>query len=79
MSIVLSQLLIQYINMKNCFMDNLKQLRKENSITQLQLASALHITVKTISHWETGYTEPSINQILELAEFFNVPLEDILT
>lgn len=65
--------------MKNCFMDNLKRLRKEGKITQQQLAVALHTTVKTISHWETGYTEPSINQILELSEFFGVDLEDLLT
>ena len=60
-------------------MDNLKRLRKEGGITQQQLAVALHTTVKTISHWETGYTEPSINQILELSEFFGVDLEDLLT
>lgn len=65
--------------MKNCFMENLKRLRKEGKITQQQLAVALHTTVKTISHWETGYTEPSINQILELSEFFGVDLEDLLT
>ena len=65
--------------MKNYFMHNLKQFRKEWNITQKQLADALHTTVKTISHWETGYTEPSIDQILELAEFFKVSLENLLT
>ena len=65
--------------MKNCFVENLKRLRKEGKITQRQLAVALHTTVKTISHWETGYTEPSINQILELADFFGVSLEELLS
>ena len=64
--------------MENNFKENLKQLRKENKLSQTQLASALNLTVKTVSHWETGYTEPSIKQILELAEFFHVPLEDLL-
>ena len=64
--------------MENNFKENLKQLRKENGLSQTQLARALNLTVKTISHWETGYTEPSIKQILELAEFFHVPLEDLL-
>lgn len=59
-------------------MDNLKHFRKEGKVTQQQLAAALHTTVKTISHWETGYSEPSINQIIELADFFNVSLEDLL-
>ncbi len=64
--------------MNNNFKNNLKSLRKENKITQQDLAKALHITLKTISHWETGYTEPSISQILELADFFHVDLEDLL-
>ncbi|MBQ3755416.1 MAG: helix-turn-helix transcriptional regulator [Clostridia bacterium] len=53
-------------------------MRKESGLSQTQLANALNLTVKTISHWETGYTEPSIKQILELSEFFKVPLEDLL-
>ncbi|MBR4801032.1 MAG: helix-turn-helix transcriptional regulator [Clostridia bacterium] len=64
--------------MENNFKENLKQLRKEGGLSQTQLANALNLTVKTISHWETGYTEPSIKQILELAEFFHVSLEDLL-
>lgn len=56
----------------------MKTLRKENGITQQALADALNITLKTISHWETGYTEPSISQIIELATFFHVKLEDLL-
>jgi len=64
--------------MTNKFKSNLKTLRKENGITQQALADALNITLKTISHWETGYTEPSISQIIELATFFHVKLEDLL-
>ena len=64
--------------MENNFKENLKQLRKESGLSQSQLAVTLNLTVKTISHWETGYTEPSIKQILELAEFFHVNLEDLL-
>ena len=65
--------------MENRFRSNLQQLRKEGKMTQRQLASALHISVKTISHWETGYTEPSVTQILDLAQFFNISLEELLT
>ena len=67
------------MSMENNFSTNLKQLRIENKVTQQQLAQALNTTVKTVSHWETGYTEPSIKQILDLATFFNVSLEDLLT
>ena len=65
--------------MENRFRDNLKSFRKAGKISQQQLAVVLHTTVKTISHWETGYTEPSINQLLELAEFFGITLEELLT
>ena len=64
--------------MENHFRDNMKSFRKAGNVSQQQLAVALHTTVKTISHWETGYTEPSINQILELAEFFGVTLDELL-
>ena len=78
MSIHFSQLLIQSIIMENNFKDNFKQLRKDSKLTQQQMSLALNTTVKTISHWETGYTEPSINQILEIADFFTVSLEELL-
>jgi len=64
--------------MENHFRENLKIFRKAGRISQQRLADALHTTVKTISHWETGYSEPSIKQILDLAEFFEISLEDLL-
>lgn len=45
------------------FAENLKYLRKLNKIDQNKLASALNVSAKTISHWETGYTEPSIARL----------------
>ena len=51
----------------------------ENKFTQGQLALALNVTIKTISHWETGYTEPSIRQILDMADIFAVSLEELLS
>ena len=60
------------------FSNNLKRLRLENSLSQKQLAEKLNTTTKTISHWETAYTEPSISQILEISKLFQVSLEDLL-
>ena len=61
------------------FCENLKRLRTENKISQASLADKLHTSVKTISHWETGYSEPSLKQLLELACFFNLTIDDLLT
>lgn len=60
------------------FSDNLKALRKVQHIDQLNLAKALNVSPKTISHWETAYTEPSINQLIALADFFDVSLDELV-
>ena len=60
------------------FADNLKNLRKEQKIGQKELAERMSISVKTVSHWETGYTEPSINQLISLANFFEITIDDLV-
>lgn len=60
------------------FPKNLKELRLAKGLGQGELADALNTTLKTISHWETGYSEPSIAQLLALAKFFDVTLDDLL-
>ena len=60
------------------FADNLKNLRKEQKIGQKELAESMSISVKTVSHWETGYTEPSINQLISLANFFEITIDDLV-
>lgn len=59
------------------FKTNLKILRKERNIGQIRLAEILNVSVKTISHWETGYTEPSILQLIQLADFFDLTLDEL--
>ncbi len=59
------------------FKESLKLLRKSNDLGQDKLADALNISPKTISHWETGYTEPSISQLIQLADFFDVTLDEL--
>ena len=58
--------------------ENLKRLRSEKRVTQTELAKALNTTLKTVSHWETGYTEPSVMQLIMLADFFNVSLDELV-
>ena len=64
--------------MENNFKNNLKQLRKSFPMNQAELADKLRTTVKTVSHWETGYCEPSIPQLIELAKVFNTSLDDLI-
>lgn len=37
--------------------DNLKTLRRMTGLNQRQLADELGVSVKTVSHWEAGYSE----------------------
>ena len=60
------------------FCENLKNLRKSSKIDQYKLAEALSVSSKTVSHWETGYTEPSISQLILLADFFDVSLDELV-
>ncbi len=60
------------------FCENLKELRKINKIDQRTFAKILNISPKTISHWETGYSEPSIAQLIFIAKYFDVSLDDLL-
>ncbi|MBQ4098477.1 MAG: helix-turn-helix transcriptional regulator [Clostridia bacterium] len=60
------------------FSDNLKALRKVQNIDQQALAQSLSVSSKTISHWETAYTEPSINQLIAIADFFDVTLDELV-
>lgn len=54
------------------------ELRKENRLTQKQLADAMNISDKTISKWERGLGCPDVSLLGELSQIFNVHIEKIL-
>lgn len=58
-----------------CF---LKELRKAKNLTQEQLAEKLNISGRTVSRWETGNSMPDISLLVELAEFYNVSIPEII-
>lgn len=64
--------------MKILIGENIKQLRKANSITQEQLAEALNITCAAVSKWERGDTYPDITLLQPLAYFFGVTLDELM-
>lgn len=64
--------------MTNNFSNNLKILRKKNKLTQEDLASCLDISSKTISSWEKGRSEPKIDMLLKLSDYFNVTLDALI-
>lgn len=52
----------------------LKYLRKQDDITQQQLADALGVGKSTISMYENGNREPDFETLEKLADYFNVPM-----
>lgn len=60
------------------FSENLRMMRKTQGIGQEELAKYLNISSKTVSHWETGYTEPSIMQLSQLADFFDMTIDELV-
>ena len=47
----------------------LRELRKEQRITQEDLAEKLNVSSRTISRWETGSNMPDISLLIEIADF----------
>ena len=58
--------------------DNIKKYRKENNLSQDELAEKLGVSRQSISLWETGQTQPTIENIIALARIFNVSTDEIL-
>ena len=56
----------------------IKRLRRENDMTQEQLAEYLGITSRAISQWECDRTAPDISQLPALCHIFNVSSDVLL-
>lgn len=61
--------------MKNVFKDNLKSLRMEAGIGQVELARKIGVSKGIISLWENGLREPNMTSLILLAKFFNVTID----
>ena len=53
-------------------------MRKENGMTQLELAEKMGITDKAVSKWERDLSFPDINSIPKLAAIFNVTVDELM-
>ncbi len=55
----------------------IKNLRKEQGITQEELATVLNISPQSVSKWENGAANPDIEYITLIAKFFKVSIETL--
>jgi len=56
----------------------LKELRKEKGLTQEQLAEKLNVSRRTVSRWETGNNLPDLDVLIEMADYYEVDLRELL-
>lgn len=56
----------------------LRTLRKEKNLTQEQLAEKLGVTGRSVSRWETGSNMPDLSILIELADFYDVDIREII-
>ena len=56
----------------------LKEIRKSKGISQLKLAIDLNTTQNTISRYENGKREPGINELVQIADYFNISIDYLL-
>ncbi len=56
----------------------LKELRNEKNLTQEQLAEFLGVSRRTVSRWETGSNMPDLDILIEMADFYDVDLRELL-
>ncbi len=61
------------------FNEKLQELRKSRDLTQEQLAEQLYVSRTAISKWESGRGYPSIDSLKEIAKFFAISLDDLLS
>ena len=56
----------------------LKELRKEKELTQEQLAENFGVSSRSVSRWENGNTMPELSILVELADFYEIDIKEII-
>ena len=64
--------------MNNQFSENLKKIRKDNNLSQEQLADELGVSRQAISKWESGQAYPEMDKIISLCDKFHLNIDDLL-
>lgn len=57
--------------------ERIRELRKENSLTQKKIADLLHVGQRTYADYESGKTRLPIDSLIILANYYNVSLDYI--
>jgi len=58
--------------------DNLKIIRKDNNLSQEQLAEKLGVSRQAVSKWESGQSYPEMDKVLLICKLFNYNLDELM-
>ncbi len=61
------------------FNEKLQELRKNKGLTQEELAENLFVSRTAVSKWESGRGYPSIDSLKEIANYFSVTIDELLS
>ena len=61
------------------FHEKLQELRKSRGLTQEELAECLFVSRTAISKWESGRGYPSIDSLKEIANYFSLSIDELLS
>ena len=56
----------------------LKKLRKQRKLTQHDIAEALHISQTSVSKYERGESEPDLEMVIKMSDFFGVTIDEFI-
>jgi transcriptional regulator with XRE-family HTH domain len=58
--------------------NKLKQLMDDNNVSMYRLAKEIGVHQSTIKNWIDGSTIPKIDRIGQIADFFDIPVADLI-
>ena len=60
------------------FCDKLQKIRRENNVTQEQLADKLNVSRQAVSKWESGTAYPDTEKLIQISKIFNTSLDELI-
>lgn len=62
----------------NNLAENLKRIRKENNLSQEQLAEKLGVSRQAVSKWESAQSYPEMDKVLQICSLFNLNINELI-
>jgi len=58
--------------------EKLRQLRSEKGNTQLDLAKAVDVSVKTVKNWESDINDPDLSHTIAIADYYDITIDELV-